>query len=94
VGLTPGGLLLLIDLVLALTALEAAALVGWHRRTGGGVAPMEVLPNLASGLCLMLALRSALAGWPWPFTLGGLAASGALHAWDLKRRWRRPGSRH
>lgn len=51
---------------------------------------MDVLPNLASGLCLMLALRSALAGWAWPFTLGGLAASGLLHAWDLRRRWRRP----
>ena len=35
-------------------------------------------------------LRSALAGWAWPFTLGGLAASGLLHAWDLRRRWRRP----
>lgn len=89
-NLSAEALLLLIDGVLALTALEAAALVWHHRRTRGGVAPLEVLPNLASGLCLMLALRSALAGWPWPFTLGGLAASGALHAWDLRRRWRRP----
>lgn len=89
-SLTADGLLLLLDVILVLTALEALVLTLHHNRTGAGVAPMDVLPNLASGLCLMLALRSALAGWAWPFTLGGLAASGLLHAWDLRRRWRRP----
>lgn len=83
-------LLWLLDAILLMTVLEAVVLTAYHRRTGAGVAPMDVLPNLASGLCLMLALRSALAGWPWPLTLGGLASSGLLHAWDLKRRWRRP----
>lgn len=83
-------LLLLLDGILVLTVLEAVVLTLHHQRTGAGVAPMDVLPNLASGLCLMLALRSALAGWPWPLTLGGLAASGLLHAWDLRQRWRRP----
>ena len=89
-SLTADGLLLLLDAILVMTALEAVVLTLHHNRTGAGVAPMDVLPNLASGLCLMLALRSALAGWPWPLTLGGLAASGLLHAWDLRRRWRRP----
>lgn len=83
-------LLWLLDAILLMTVLEAVVLTAYHRRTGAGVAQMDVLPNLASGLCLMLALRSALAGWPWPLTLGGLAGSGLLHAWDLKRRWRRP----
>ena len=82
----------LVDLVLLLTALEAAALTLYHRRTGRGIAPGALLPNLAAGACLLLALRAALraalggAGWP-PIALA-LLGSLLAHLLDLRRRWR------
>lgn len=79
---------LLIDAVIALTVLEALALVAWHRRTGRGMAPAECLPNLASGLALMLAVRAAIGGSGWGWVAAGLATAGLLHAADLRRRWR------
>lgn len=77
----------LIDGLIALTLLEAAWLVFWFRRHRRGVAPAEFGFNLASGLCLMLALRQALAGAGVASIALCLMASGALHAWDLWRRW-------
>ena len=56
------GLAHVIDAVIAITLLECVILVVHHRLTGRGVAPGDFLATLASGLCLMLALRGALAG--------------------------------
>lgn len=78
-----------VDAILLLVTLEAAALVLWHRRTGGGPEPWRVLPNLAAGFCLLLALRGCLSG------AGGatlaLCLAGALlaHLADLRARWPR-----
>jgi hypothetical protein len=76
----------LIDLVMAGVLMEGLALAWWHRRTGAGLAPLELACMLGAGLFLMVALRLSLAGahpaWAW----FGLAASGVLHAIDL--RWR------
>ncbi|MFP8833517.1 hypothetical protein ACLIJR_04520 [Hydrogenophaga sp. XSHU_21] len=81
----------LLDAVIAITALEGLALWAWHRFTGGGLAPAAYALNLVSGLLLMLALRGALHGAPWPMTMACLAASGAAHGIDIWRRWpRRP----
>jgi hypothetical protein len=76
-----------IDLVLALTLLEAAGLIVLHRATGRGVPPGEFLANLVSGLCLMLAVRTALVGGAWPVLLACLAAALLAHLADLRRRW-------
>jgi hypothetical protein len=78
----------LIDVVIAITLFEAAALSLHHRLTGKGVAPADFIVNLVSGLCLMLALRGALddAGGVW--VLLPLALAGLTHAFDLSRRWR------
>jgi hypothetical protein len=78
----------LIEIVIAFTLVEAVALVAYHRRTGKGVAPVEFGANLVSGLCLMLALRCALAGGWWLWTALFLSASGLVHGADLWRRWR------
>ena len=77
----------IVDIVLAITAIEAALLVAYHRRTGRGPAPADLFGNLLSGVCLMLALRAALvdAWWGW-VALWLLAAFGA-HLSDLRRRW-------
>lgn len=79
----------LVDWVIAFTLLEVLVLVIYHRRTGRGVAPALLIPNVASGLCLMLALRAALAQAAWPWIVLPLAASGIAHASDLHRRWLR-----
>ncbi len=77
---------LLVDLVIAFTLLEAAFLVLRHRLSGCGPAPGLVLPNLASGFCLLLAVRVALAGGDWVWLAACLAGSGVAHAADVIRR--------
>ena len=78
----------IIDVVLLLTLAEAAALVLWHRRTGRGPRAIDVLPNLGSGFCLMLALRVALGGGWWGWIAACLLGALAAHLVDLRRRWK------
>lgn len=60
-----------VDAVIALTLVEAAALLLLHRWRGAaanrGLAPREIGLNLLSGLCLMAALYFAVrgSGAPW-----------------------------
>lgn len=77
-----------IDVALAITALEAMAVVAWHRRTGRGVAPADFLGNLASGVFLMLALRCGVTGAFWGWIAIFLVAALVAHLSDLRRRWR------
>jgi hypothetical protein len=77
-----------VDILLVLLAAEAAGLVLWHRRTGGGVPPADAATFLLSGVFLMLALRCALVGAWWGWTAACLAAGGLAHVADLRRRWR------
>lgn len=71
-----------VDAVIGLTVLEGLGLWLWRRLTGRGPGSLMWLPNLAAGLCLMLALRAALSGAPWPWIALALAAAGASHALD------------
>ena len=80
---------LLVDLIIALTVVEGLALALYHRLTGRGVAPQDYALNLASGLCLMLALRSVMADAHWPWAAAALAAAGLAHGADIVSRWRR-----
>lgn len=76
-----------LDGVIALVLLEMAALLAWHQRTGRGLAPRALLPNLLAGLCLMLALRGALVGAHAAWLLAAMAAAGLAHVADLRQRW-------
>jgi hypothetical protein len=78
----------LVDLILVLTAIEAAGLVLYWRSRGRGIAPLDLLPNLLAGAFLLLALRLALGGAGWELCCGSLAAAGLAHIVDLGRRWR------
>ena len=78
----------LVDLILILVVLEAAALLVYWRRAGRGVAPLDLLPNLCAGAVLLLALRVMLTGGGWTQACGCLAAAGLAHLVDLYRRWR------
>ncbi len=78
-----------IDAVIVLTVLEGLWLWRRHRRGLPGIPPRDFAFNWLSGLCLMAALRGAVAGWGMLWVLGWLSASGVVHAVDLKRRWGR-----
>jgi len=77
------------DLVLGVMALEAVALLIYWRRKRRGIPPAAVFVNLAAGACLVLALRSVLAGSHWVWTAAWLAAAFLTHLADLAHRWRR-----
>ena len=74
-------------LILALTVIEAVALILWHRRTGRGLKPIDIIGQLAAGSFLLIAAWLALhAAW-WGWTGAALAAAGLAHLFDLSRRW-------
>lgn len=79
----------LVDLILALMAIEVVALGVIWRATGRGIAPVDLLPNVLAGAFLLLALRAVLAQWGWSMACAFLAAAGLAHITDLARRWRR-----
>lgn len=78
-----------VDVVLAVMALEAIALGIYFRATSRGIPLVDLLFNLATGACLLFALRAALTGRPWTWVAAGLSASLVGHLLDLSRRWRR-----
>ncbi|MFL5253866.1 MAG: hypothetical protein ACJ8AI_13405 [Rhodopila sp.] len=73
-----------IDLIAILTAIEGLAIIRWR-----GLPPIATLRMLLPALCLLLALRFALAGRPWPWVPAGLTVALVVHLWDLAARWRR-----
>lgn len=78
-----------VDVVIAITLLECAALALHRRLTGAGMALRDIALNMASGLALMLALRSALSDAHAAWILACLLAAGLAHGADITLRWRR-----
>ena len=76
-----------VDLALAVLGLEVALLFAMRQR-GNGLAPIDVLCQLASGALLLLALRVELTGGDHRLTLALLSASFPAHLFDLARRAR------
>ena len=76
------------DLILALLAVEVAILFIYHRTTGRGIAPIDLIMNNLAGAGLVLALRSALTGGAWTSVGAWLAAAFVAHISDVIRRWR------
>ena len=76
----------LIDLIVLFALLEGAFLIRWLR---GQMPARAVIATILPGLCLMLALRAALAGVAWPWVPAALAVALIAHLWDIKMRWRR-----
>ncbi len=78
-----------IDLILGLMVVEAIALAVLYRRTGRGIAPARLLPNLFAGAFLLLALRASLTG-AGATAIGSWLALGLVgHLADLALRWSR-----
>ena len=78
----------LIDTIIVITLLEVTMLLLYHHQTKRGLMPRDYLLNVLSGLCLMLALRSSLAGSVWYFTATFLTAAGLAHVADIILRLR------
>lgn len=78
--------LLLIDLAIGITLLEALGLWAYRALKGAqnrGLRVAQYMPSLAAGLCLMLALRTSLGGEGIVLTAFFLMASGLVHGLDL-----------
>lgn len=78
-----------VEVALVALVLEAVGLVLWHRLGGRGPEPRRVLPNLAAGAFLLLALRACLGGASGGTTLFCLALALLAHLTDLHSRWPR-----
>jgi hypothetical protein len=79
----------LVDAILAILVLEWLALRVFHRRSGRGVSPTAMAPNLLAGAALLLAWRCTLveAAWFWSYLC--LLAALVAHVTDLTQRWLR-----
>jgi hypothetical protein len=82
-----------VDLALGITLAEVLVLALWVQVTGRQAWFRGYLLNLGSGLCLMFALRSALAHSGWELPSLWLALSGVMHGADLWARWRQQAGR-
>jgi len=76
-----------VDIIIFFMALEALALILYHRRDPLGPAPVDTIIMLLAGLPLLLALRAALTGTNWLWIAAFLALSLVAHLADLRRRW-------
>ncbi|CAN5117244.1 hypothetical protein BH09PSE2_BH09PSE2_25650 [soil metagenome] len=75
-----------VDLVL-LVILAEFAFLNLRRSSGLRTATwLDRALALAPGALILLALRAALTGAPWPWIAGLLAASFPIHLWDVARR--------
>ena len=83
---------ILLDVVIAVALVETIALFVLHARTGRGLGPGRLLPNLAAGLFLMLGARAAVAGAAWPWLAFCVVAAGVAHIVDMVQRWTVRGS--
>ena len=73
-----------VDLVLLVLAAEWAWLT-WRPGSPRGRTVDRALA-LLPGACLLLALRAALTGAPWPWVAAGVTASLPFHLADVARR--------
>ena len=78
----------LVDMILAIVAVEMLAIALYWQLNRRGIAPRQLLPNLLAGVFLLFALRLALSGYSWPWYAACLAASGVANIADLRQRWR------
>jgi len=77
-----------VDVILAIMAIEAVVLLKYRIATGRGISPAGLVTNLIAGALLLLALKSALIGSPWIWTAAWLAGALLAHVSDLAQRWR------
>ena len=77
-----------VDLALAVIGVELVVLLVARQLRGAGLRPLDLIGQLLAGALLLLAVRCALTGADYRWTLALLAASFPAHAFDLVRRAR------
>jgi hypothetical protein len=75
----------LIDLILMFTLIEAFILMIWRRAHPLSLRRIDIGLMLLPGVFLMLALRAALAGAPWPCIVTGCSTKPPSSAKRLPR---------
>jgi hypothetical protein len=80
----------LVELIVVLMLVEAALLLWWRWRSGGGVPATGSIAMIGAGICLMLALRAALTGAGAGGVAIWLMLALVAHVGDLAARWQRP----
>ena len=75
----------LVDGVVGILVVEVLLLALARRHLPGLPTLSSMVPNLAAGLCLVLAVRSALAQQTLP-VMACLAGAGVAHVFDLRGR--------
>jgi len=78
-----------VNLILALVAVEVLVVAWLARGRRGGFGPIDALCNALAGVGLLLALRAALAGASWREIAAWLGFALLAHGADVARRWRR-----
>lgn len=78
----------LIDVAIAVIVLELVVLLSLRRKTGTGLRPLDLIGQLSAGVCLLFAVRCAVTGADYRWTLLFLSASFPAHVFDLARRAR------
>lgn len=78
----------IVDLIIALIVVEAAALVALRRTRRRGPDVASVIAMLVPGVFLLLALRAALTAAPWTTISLWLAAALVAHIADVAHRMR------
>lgn len=76
----------IVDIALALMALEALGLWAYRRAQGRSFPLADIAWNLGAGACLLLALRAALTGAGWPWIALFLTVALVAHIGDFRRR--------
>ena len=77
----------MVNAVIAITLIEGVLFIVLRAWRGHGLAPADIVCNLAAGLCLLGALRSEIAGLGGLVCAAWLAAAGVSHALDVWLRW-------
>lgn len=76
----------IVDVVIAVMAMEAIALLALRHTLKGRMAAIDIVLLLAPGLCLLLAMRAGLSGAAWEQVAAWLLAALLAHLADLARR--------
>ena len=76
-----------LDWILAAMLLEGLGLALLYRLVRRGVAPSALWPNLAAGMCLLLAMRLNAAGVWWGYVSSALLGALCFHVAELRRNW-------
>jgi hypothetical protein len=78
-----------VDCILVFMAIESLVLIALHRSRRAGPSPRELIVSLSAGVALLLALRAAVVGSPWPMVALWLVVALIAHLGDLRLRWTR-----